>query len=417
MTDSTDPTGPQGEPDPAPGAEPPAFPQEKAPGCPFDPPPGYRRLQAEDPFAPATLPSGQRARVVTRHRDVRAVLDDPRFSADSSHPDFPRMFPRPVPQVLKGTFPRLDGAEHLRYRRMLARDFTGRRAEELRPRIEQIVDGRLDLMEAGGGPVDLMEALAYPVPSTVVCELLGVPAEDSPLFESRTRVLINGRSGPEEMMRAKDDILDHLEGVVAAKEKKPGDDLISRLLVEQVAPGLLDRAEVAIIAWLLLAAGHHTTATMIGTGTMLLLENPGQLAALRADPALIPGAVDELLRHQTAMQIGMNRIATADVTLGGETIHAGEGVVCQLATANRDADVFADPDRFDVTRTVRGHLAFGHGPHQCPGQSLARVELQVTLDRLFTRLPELRLAVPAADVPFWHHLFGIHGVKELPVTW
>ncbi|CAM5581057.1 hypothetical protein SVIOM342S_10169 [Streptomyces violaceorubidus] len=151
MTDTTDNTGPLRDAD----AEPPAFPQEKAPGCPFDPPPGYRRFQAEDPFARVTLPSGQRARVVTRHRDVRAVLDDPRFSADSAHPDFPRMFPRPVPQVLKGTFPRLDGAEHLRYRRMLARDFTGRRAEELRSRIEQIVDHRLDLMEERGGPLDL----------------------------------------------------------------------------------------------------------------------------------------------------------------------------------------------------------------------------------------------------------------------
>ncbi|WP_030994205.1 cytochrome P450 [Streptomyces sp. NRRL F-5630] len=413
MTDTTDTAGAL----PDPGAGPPAFPQEKAPGCPFDPPPGYRRLQAEDPFAAVTLPSGQRARVVTRHRDVRAVLDDPRFSADSSHPDFPRMFPRPVPQVLKGTFPRLDGAEHLRYRRMLARDFTGRRAEELRSRIERIVDARLNAMEERGGPIDLMEALAYPVPSTVVCELLGVPPEDSPLFESRTRVLINGRSGPEEMARAKDDIIRHLEGVVETKEKQPGDDLISRLLAEQVAPGLLDRAEVAVIAWLLLAAGHHTTATMIGTGTMLLLENPAQLALLRADPALLPGAVEELLRHQTAMQIGMNRIATADVTLGERTVRAGEGVVCQLATANRDPEVFPDPDRFDVTRTARGQLAFGHGPHQCPGQSLARVELQVTLERLFTRLPGLRLAVPAADVPFWHHVFGIHGVKELPVTW
>ncbi|GAA4826179.1 cytochrome P450 [Streptomyces ziwulingensis] len=413
MTDTTDTTGVPRDPD----AEPPAFPQEKAPGCPFDPPPGYRRFQSGEPFVRVTLPSGQHARLVTRHRDVRAVLDDPRFSADSSHPDFPRMFPRPVPQVLKGTFPRLDGAEHLRYRRMLARDFTGRRAEELRPRVEAIVDARLDLMEETGGPLDLMAALAYSVPSTVVCELLGVPAEDSPLFESRTRILINGRSGPEEMGRAKDDILRHLEGVVAAKEKQPGDDLISRLLVDQVAPGLLDRAEVAVIAWLLLAAGHHTTATMIGTGTMLLLENPEQLAALRADPALIPGAVDELLRHQTAMQIGMNRIATEDVTTAGVTVRAGEGVVCQLASANRDPEVFPDPDRLDVTRTGRGHLAFGHGPHQCPGQSLARVELQVTLERLFTRLPGLRLAVAAAEVPFWHHLFGIHGVKELPVIW
>ncbi|PJN02063.1 cytochrome P450 [Streptomyces sp. CB01201] len=395
----------------------PAFPQEKAPGCPFDPPPGYRLMRAEEPVARATLPSGQQAWILTAHEDVRAVLEDPRFSADSSHPGFPRMYRQAVPQVLKGTFLRMDGAEHLRYRRMLAKDFTGRRAAEMRPRIEAVVEDRLDRMTAAGDSADLMETLAYPVPSIVVCELLGVPQEISEFLESGTRVLISGRSTPEEMGQAKADILGHLEAVVAAKEKQPGDDLISRLLAEQVAPGHLDREEVAVLAWLLLAAGHHTTATMIGTGTLALLQHPDQLAALRADPSGYPDAVDELLRHQTAMQIGMNRVAVEDAVIGGREILAGEGVVCQLAAANRDPDVFSDPDRLDVTRTTRGHVAFGHGPHQCLGQTLARVELQITLSKLFERCPGLRLAVPLEEVPFWHHLFGINGVQRLPVTW
>lgn len=397
--------------------EPEPFPQERAPGRPFDLPPGYRRLQAEEPVFRAELPSGQRAWVLTRHRDVCAVLDDPRFSADSARPNFPGIFRRPAPQVLRGTFVRMDGAEHLRYRRMLGVEFTPRKAERMRPRITEVADARIDAMLAAGPPADLMTTLAYPVPSMVVSELLGVPPSDHERFETSTRVLVNGRSSAEEMTRAKDDVLAHLNGLVAAKERDPGDDLISRMLVKHVAAGELDRAEVAVVAWLLLAAGHHTTATMIGTGAALLLRHPEQLAVLRADPSAIPGAVEELLRHQTAMQGGMYRVALEDVQVGDVLIRAGDGVVCQLASANRDPDVYPDPDRFDVRRSARRHVAFGFGPHQCLGQTLARVELQVVLGRLFERLPGLRLAVAEDELPFWHHQFGIHGVRELPVTW
>ncbi|WP_462203453.1 cytochrome P450 [Frankia sp. CcWB3] len=393
------------------------FPQEKAPGCPFDLPPGYRALQEREPVFRALLPSGQEAWVVTRHRDVRAVLEDPRFSADSGRPNFPSMFRQAAPQVLRGTFVRADGAEHLRYRRMLGVEFTARKAELSRARITEIADARIDAMLAAGPPVDLMAMLAYPVPSTVVSELLGVPRADHELFEASTRILVNGRSSVEEMTRAKDDILAHLNGLVAAKEREPGDDMVSRLLVRHVATGELDREEVAVVAWLLLAAGHHMTATMIGTGTALLLRHPDQLAVLSDDPATVVNAVEELLRHQTAMQIGMSRVALEDVELGGVRIRAGDGVVCQLASANRDPEVYPDPDRLDVRRSARGHVAFGFGPHQCLGQTLARVELQVVLGRLFERVPGLRLAVAPEEVPFWHHVFGIHGVRELPVAW
>ncbi|WP_045300282.1 cytochrome P450 [Saccharothrix sp. ST-888] len=393
----------------------PTFPRERT--CPFAPPAEYARWQAEQPVAEVVLPSGQDAWLLTRHQDVRAMLDDPRFSADSAHPGFPRMYRQAVPQVLKGTFLRMDGADHLRYRRMLGKEFTAKGAKEMRPLVERTVDGLLDRMAEQGSPADLVTALAYPVPSTTICGVLGVPYEDRARFEDSTRVMISGRSTPEEVVRAKEEILGYLTGLVAAKEREPGDDLISRLLEEQVATGELDRDEVPVLAWLLLAAGHDTTASMIGLGALLLMEHADQLAALRSDPGLVAGAVEELLRHQTIMQIGMNRVALEDVRIGDRTVRAGEGVVAQLMAANRDPEVFADPDRFDITRSARGHVAFGYGPHQCLGQMLARVELQVTLARLFERFPKLRTVRPVAEIPFRHHMFGLYGVTELMVEW
>jgi cytochrome P450 len=312
---------------------------------------------------------------------------------------------------------RVDGEPHYRVRRMLAKDFTVKRAESLRPQIEAIVDDCLDAMVAQGPPLDLVQALAFPVPSRTICHLLGVPYEDRAVFERNTRAMISHKSTKEEVQAAVGAVHGYLDGLVGKKLVSPSDDLISRLVHDELAGGTLERQELVTIALILLVGGHETTATMIGLGAFTLLEHREQLDELIRDPALWAGAIDELLRHQTIAQSPVQRAVLADLEIGGERIRAGEGVVVELAIANRDPAAFADPDRLDVHRNARGHVAFSYGPHQCLGQTLARVELEVVFRRLFTRLPTLALAVHRDDVPVRPRNVGLFGVEALPVRW
>jgi cytochrome P450 len=256
------------------------------------------------------------------------------------------------------------------------------------------------------------------VPSLVICRLLGVPYADHDFFQRRSRILVNREQPLERVVAAQDDLIDYLEAVIADKLADPADDLLSRLAVEQVATGALSRREAALMAMLLLIAGHETTANMIALGTLALLEHPDQLAALRAadDPALIAGAVEELLRYLTIVHSGRRRVAVEDIEIDGQTIEAGDGVILASDAANRDQHQFADPDRLDVHRGPPGHVAFGFGVHQCLGQPLARVELQVVYGTLYRRIPGLRLAVGLDQIPFKHDS-NVYGVYELPVTW
>jgi cytochrome P450 len=384
--------------------------------CPFDPPAVYARLRDERPVSRVRLPSGQEAWLLTRHEDVRAALDDSRFCSDMSLPGFPFLHAKPTEPVLKGTFIRMDGEEHARYRRMLTGEFSVARMTALRPTIERMVDGLLDRVEASGPPADLVASLALPLPSMVICRLLGVPYDEHPYFQDRTRTLFDTTSDAQQIAAAKTEIASYLDRLVASKERAPADDLVSRMLVEQVRPGHLDRADLVTISWMLLAAGHETTANMIGIGILMLLERPAQLAEVRSDAALIAGAVEELLRHQTVMQLGMTRVAVEDAWIGGQLIRAGEGVIALLAAANRDEEVFPDANRLDIHRRARSHLAFGYGPHACLGHALARLELQVTFGRLVRRLPGLALAVPVDRLRFRQNMI-VYGVWELPVTW
>ena len=264
--------------------------------------------------------------------------------------------------------------------------------------------------------MDLVQALALPVPSMVICELLGVPYRDHEFFQERTRTLLHHKSTPEQARAAADELAAYLDRLVADKADAPGDDLIGRLLVDQERPGALSRSDLVMMARLLLVAGHETTANMIGLGTLALLDHPEQLRRLLADLSLVPNAVEELLRFLSIVQFGIPRLAVQDAVVGDVTIRAGEGVVALLPAANRDPDEFAHPDDLDVTRPARRHVAFGYGVHQCLGQTLARVELQEVFTRLFTRFPTLRLAVPFEQVPLRHDMF-IYGVHALPVAW
>jgi pentalenic acid synthase len=297
---------------------------------------------------------------------------------------------------------------------MMIPGFTLRRAAELRPSIQRIVDERLDAMVAQGPPAELVSAFALPVPSMVICALLGVPYTDHEFFEARSRRLLRGPR-PEDTQDARDQLEAYLGELIDRKRKDPGDGLLDDLVRDQLSAGELDRAELISLAVILLVAGHETTANMISLGTFTLLRHPERLAELRADPALLPDAVEELMR-MLSIADGLMRMATEDIELAGTTIRAGDGVIFSTSVINRDQDVYTAPDSLDWHRPTRHHVAFGFGIHQCLGQNLARAELEIALHSLFDRLPTLRLAAPADEIPFKPG-DTIQGMLELPVTW
>ncbi len=391
------------------------FPAERR--CPFEPPREHAELREQHGIFEVDLPSGQQAWLISGHADVRKALEDDRLSADLARPNFPSLRAQAVDSPLKGTFMRSDGEAHLRIRRMLNREFTVRRAESMRPMIEEVVDSALAALAAAGPGADLVELYALPVPSGLICRLLGVPYEQHKLFEERTSTMINTRSAPEAVRGAAMELYSYLVELVALRRREPQDDLITRLLKEQVEPGHLQEAELASISMLLLAGAHETTASMIAAGVLTLLQHPDQLALLRQRPELMPGAVEELLRYLTVAQVGTFRVAAADLRVGDREIRAGEGVILDLAGADWDPSMFEEPDRLDITRNARRHVAFSHGPHNCVGQSLARVELTLAYQRLLDRFPDLALAVDPAELRYRPHTVGLAGVERLPVTW
>jgi cytochrome P450 len=262
-----------------------------------------------------------------------------------------------------------------------------------------------------------VEHFALPVPSTVICRVLGVPYEQHELFERRTAIMINTRSTPADVRAAAMEVYSYLAELVALRQKEQEEDLISRFVTAYVEPGHLPPAELAMISMLLLAGAHETTASMIAAGILTLLEHPGQLALLRERPELTPDAVEELLRYLTVAQVGTFRVATADMTIAGRQIRAGDGVIADLAGANWDPAAFANPEKLDITRKARRHVAFSHGPHNCVGQSLARLELEVSYRRLLERFPRLALAADPAELRYRPYTVGLAGVEQLPVTW
>ncbi|MFI5798709.1 cytochrome P450 [Streptomyces sp. NPDC051677] len=395
----------------------PDFPGTRSGRCPFDPPAEYAQWRSGQGLQQVQTSIGRSAWAVSRFEDAKVVLNDPRFSADAHR--FPQLVNNAQTPGQTQVFPRMDDPEHARIRRMFTGEFTVKRVEALRPRIRELINGLLDEMTGQRQrPTDLVRAYALPVPSLVISLVLGVPYEDHRFFQEQSGVLNHREASREEKIVASEALSAYLLDLVDRKEREPGDDLISRLLVERVATGELSRRELTINCRTILSAGHETTANMIGLGTLALLENPEQAARVRDtdDPKLIAGAVEELLRYLSIIQEHVNRVATEDLTVGGQQVRAGDLLTVNVPAANRDTH-FDDPDVFDIDRTVTGkHVAFGHGIHQCLGQTLARVEMQEALSMLLRRLPTLRLAVPLEEVRFRHDMatFGVH---ELPVTW
>ncbi|WP_433258139.1 cytochrome P450 [Streptosporangium sp. CA-135522] len=390
------------------------LPTARQPGCPFDPPAELIDARRHSPISHLPFPDGHQGWLVTGYDLVRAVLADSRFSSRKElmrhHPliDYGDI---EVPPAPPGEFLLMDDPQHSRYRKPLVGKFTVRRMRLLTERVEQVAAEHLDAMEKAGPAADLVTAFAKPIPSIIICELLGVPYEDRGSFQENIDKFLGGEVGDEELIAAYTATQHYLAELVAAKRANPTDDVLSDLLDSD-----LTDEELRGMALILLSAGFDTTANMLALGTFALLRNPAQLAALRADPALIDGAVEELLRYLSVAKQSM-KTALEDVELGGQTVKAGTTVILSYATANRDPERFPDPHVLDLRRQNGGHLAFGHGIHQCLGQQLARVEMRVALPALINRFPTLRLAVPAEEVGLRPETADIYGVKSLPVTW
>lgn len=390
-------------------------------------------LRTHEPVCRVRLPDGEDAWLVTRYDDVRVLLADPRFSrnhqprgdagdgrpADRAGDRATR--PAELAPETDRTFG-MEGPPHAALRRLVARSFTARRVEALRPRIQEITDGLIgELRRLRGdrpdGAVDLVGHFAAPLPLAVICELLGVPAGDGPLLRTLSDTTLSVTAYPRsEVLEAWRTLFEYFRYAVVGKRNAPADDLLSALLTLSDETDVLTETELVYLAVSVLIGGHESTANAIGLGVWRLLQHPDQVAAIRQDPALVATAVEELLRYQPLGFVDRRRVATEDVELGGVTIRAGEMVLAGVMSANRDEDRFAEPDHFDVARTPNPHLAFGYGPHYCLGAALAQAELQIALGSLLRAFPGLRLSVPADQVR-WRPGLMVVGLCELPVTW
>ncbi|MER6663118.1 cytochrome P450 [Amycolatopsis japonica] len=393
------------------------LPMERDAG-PFDPPREITRLREARPVSPMVFPDGHEGWLVTGYDEVRQMMADTRFSSrqDIGILHMPYETPgMPAPTEpsppMPGMFVAMDPPDHGRLRKRLTGAFTVKRMKQLEEHIVEITERQLDAMANLTPPIDLVKEFALPVPSLVICELLGVPYEDRESFQANSAQLMVRDQTLEEKMAAFIGMNTFLTELVTRKRETPGDDILSDLGRHED----LTIEELAGAAFLLLLAGHETTANMLALGTFALLEHPEQLAELRADAELLPGAVEELLRYLSVADIFF-RYATEDLELGGETIPAGSTVIISLLAANRDPRRFENPDALDLHRNARGLLSFGHGIHQCLGQQLARIEMRAGFEGLLRRFPTLALAVPAEEVRLKTDM-NIYGVHELPVTW
>ncbi|MFE1960278.1 cytochrome P450 [Streptomyces sp. NPDC059479] len=401
-------------------AEPlPEYPLPRAAECPLAPAPAVQELRAEKSITKVRIWNGSTPWLVTRHADQRTLLTDPRVSDDDLDPGFPyvnahRAEIAPVtPRLITNT----DAPEHTRLRRTVNGPFVVKRIERVRPAIQKIVDDLIDTMLDGPNPADLLTAFALPVPSLVIAELLGVPYKDHDFFQRSSSLVLDSAVSSEKAREVSGALSAYLDKLLGEKMADPGEDVLSEM-GGRVKAGEMTRTEAVHMGVAMLIAGHETTATMISLGTLALLQHPDQLAVLREteDPKLIANAVDEVLRYLTIVQTGVRRVAKADIEIGGIVIRAGEGIIFDLHAANWDPEAFPEAERLDVRRPARQHQAFGYGPHQCLGQNLARLELQVVYGTLYRRIPTLRPAAAIEELEF-DHTGTTYGVRSLPVAW
>lgn len=385
------------------------------------PDPRYERLRAEEPVVRVRTAGGVDAWLVTRYEDVRAALADPRLSrAETCKPGAPRIggSMTTTPEMIIS----LDSTEHARLRKLVAGAFTARRVEQMRPLVQEAADFLLDEMAAKGAPADLVERLAVPLPLTVIGDLLGVPRKDLQDFERHARAFatVDDRAGGEESLAGLAALNEYIVGLIADKRDHPTDDMLSDLIAARDEGDRLSEQELVTFGFTLIGAGFDTTANQLANSVLALVaHHRDQWRALVADPSRIPVAVEELLRHVNLFATdttGFPRITTAEMEIGGVRIAAGEVVLLSLSSANRDRSVFPDADRLDLSRSPNPHISFGHGIHHCLGKQLGRVEMEIALEGLLRRFPDLALAVPESELP-WHTGEINHTLTSLPVTW
>jgi pentalenolactone synthase len=378
-------------------------------------PPLYRTLRDTAPVTPVRTPAGDIAWLVTGYAEAKALFADPRLGRSHPTPDSAARISGAA--FLGGPMgdPATEVEDHNRMRRLLTPAFSARRMTALRSRVAQLVDGLLDDLAAGPPPADLHEAVSFPLPVLVICELLGVPYDDRDQFRQWSQQA-GGIYDRDAALAALERLSTYMLGLITLKRGDPGEDVISDLVAVQSEWGLADHAIAGMCAGLLFA-GHETTVTRIDFGVLLLLDNPEQRPALRQDPTRVEGAVEEILRMAApSSSAGLVRYAHADVEIAGVQIRSGDAILLSSAAANRDPAAFADPDTFDITREPGQHLTFGHGSRYCIGASLARIELQEVFGALLRRFPTLELAVPLGQLQLRTDLLT-GGLAALPVTW
>jgi cytochrome P450 len=381
----------------------------------------FARMREQSPVTSVITPEGQRAWLITRYEDVRKALADPRLSKDWRKLRSPGFVPDPSVGFLMAHMLNADPPDHTRLRRLVQKAFTPGRVAALRPRIEAITASLLDAMAAardadpaGDDVVDLITAFAFPLPMTVICELLGIPDGDREEFKTWSQVILSSTATFDEYRAAGGAMYGYFTRLLVDKRAAPADDLLSALITARDSGDSLDEPELLAMIFLLLVAGHETTVNLIATGTLALLTHPPELSRLRADPSLLPGAVEELLRYANPLNHATDRYAPEPIEVGGVMIPAGEPVLVVTSSANRDPARFPDPDRLDLGRDASGHVAFGHGIHYCVGAPLARLEGEIAFGALLARFPGLSLAVDPAALR-WRPSSLIHGLETLPV--
>ncbi|MET9604973.1 cytochrome P450 [Streptomyces sp. NPDC006512] len=383
-----------------------------------DPYPVYARLREQGPVHHVWTPDRGDMWLIVGHEACRTAFADPRLSRDWRRSgNISQIINTGQDQPGLAHMLMADPPDHTRLRRLVAREFTTRRIEGLAPRIQQIADELLDAMEQNEHrTADLVDAFAFPLPMTVICELLGVPELDRAAFRAWSSEMV-ARTSPEAEAAAYEEMPRYLGELIGAKRAAPGDDLLSAL-IHAVDDGgdRLSPEELVGMSLLLLIAGHETTVNMIGNGMRALFAHPDQLADLRADLGLLDGAIEEMLRYDGPVETCTERLALEDVEMGGVVIPANSAVLIAMADADRDPARFADPDRFDIRRDARGHIAFGHGLHHCLGAPLARMEGRIALRSLLERFPRLAAGADEAELA-WLPGMLIRGVRQLPVRW
>jgi cytochrome P450 len=379
----------------------------------------FARMRDESPVTSVITPEGQRAWLITRYEDVRKALADPRLCKDWRKLRAPGFVPDPAVGFLMAHMLNADPPDHTRLRRLVQKAFTPGRVAALRPRIEAITASLLDAMPGAGddssdGVVDLITAFAFPLPMTVICELLGIPDGDREEFKTWSQVILSSTATFDEYRAAGGAMYAYFTKLLADKRAAPADDLLSALITARDSGDSLDEPELLAMIFLLLVAGHETTVNLIATGTLALLTHPSEFSRLRSDPSLLPGAVEELLRYANPLNHATDRYAPEPFEVGGVPIPAGEPVLVVTSSANRDPGRFPDPDRLDLGRDTSGHVAFGHGIHYCVGAPLARLEGEIAFGSLLSRFPRLSLAVEESQLR-WRPSSLIHGLETLPV--